>query len=125
MTLGITRLGEQRQHVVARRRLERHRCRPEHAMGIAEAIDSIPTLTVVLVILRGIIGAIAVTPMMNALGLKDYAARGFAAGVASHGIGTARAFQVNELAGTFAGLGLALNGLVTAVLAPLLIGLWR
>jgi hypothetical protein len=46
-------------------------------------------------------------------------------GVASRGIGTARAFQVNELAGTFAGLGLALNGLVTAVLAPLLIGLWR
>jgi predicted murein hydrolase (TIGR00659 family) len=95
------------------------------AMGIAEAIGGIPTLTAVLVILTGIIGAITVTPLMNALGLKDYAARGFAAGVASHGIGTARAFQVNELAGTFAGLGLALNGLVTAVLAPLLIGLWR
>lgn len=95
------------------------------AMGIAEAIGGLPTLTAVLVILTGIIGAISVTPLMNALGLKDYAARGFAAGVASHGIGTARAFQVNELAGTFAGLGLALNGLVTALLAPLLIGLWR
>ena len=95
------------------------------AMGIAEAIGGLPTLTAVLVILTGIIGAISVTPLMNALGLKDYAARGFAAGVASHGIGTARAFQVNELAGTFAGLGLALNGLVTAMLAPLLIGLWR
>ena len=59
---------------------------------------------------------------MNALGLRDYAARGFAAGVASHGIGTARAFQVSELAGTFAGLGLALNGLVTSVLAPGVVG---
>ena len=95
------------------------------AMGIAEAIGGLPTLTAVLVILTGIIGAISVTPLMNVLGLKDYAARGFAAGVASHGIGTARAFQVNELAGTFAGLGLALNGLVTALLAPLLISLWR
>jgi predicted murein hydrolase (TIGR00659 family) len=95
------------------------------AMGIAEAIGGIPTLTAVFVILTGIIGAIAVTPLMNALGIKDYAARGFAVGVASHGIGTARAFQVNELAGTFAGLGLVLNGLATAILAPMLMALWR
>ena len=91
------------------------------AMAIAERLGGAPGLTAVLVILTGIVGAVAVTPLMNALQLRDYAARGFAAGVASHGIGTARAFQVNELAGTFAGLGLALNGLVTAVLAPALV----
>ncbi len=95
------------------------------AMGIAEAIGGIPTLTAVLVILTGIIGAMSVTPLMNALGVTDYAARGFAAGVASHGIGTARAFQVSEIAGTFAGLGMALNGLLTAILAPMLMALWR
>jgi len=95
------------------------------AMAIAQQIGGIPGLTAVLVILTGITGAVLVTPLMNALGLRDYAARGFAAGVASHGIGTARAFQVNEIAGTFAGLGLALNGLVTAVLAPLLVHLWQ
>jgi predicted murein hydrolase (TIGR00659 family) len=95
------------------------------AMGVSEAIGGIPTLTAVLVILTGIIGAITVTPLMNALGVTSYAARGFAAGVASHGIGTARAFQVNELAGTFAGLGLALNGLLTAILTPILFAMWR
>jgi predicted murein hydrolase (TIGR00659 family) len=95
------------------------------AMAIAEQIGGVPALTAVLVILTGITGAIVVTPLMNALGLRDYAARGLAAGVASHGIGTARAFQVSELAGTLAGLGLALNGLVTAVLAPALVHLWR
>lgn len=94
------------------------------AMAISEQIGGLPGLTAVLVILTGVTGAIIVTPLMNALGLKDYAARGFAAGVASHGIGTARAFQVNELAGTLAGIGLALNGLVTAVLAPVLVHLW-
>ena len=94
------------------------------AMAITQQIGGLPALTAVLVILTGITGAVVVTPLMNALGLRDYAARGFAAGVASHGIGTARAFQVNELAGTFAGLGLALNGLVTAVLAPVLVHLW-
>ncbi len=95
------------------------------AMAIAEQIGGLPGLTAVLVILTGIIGAVLVTPLMNALGLRDYAARGFAAGVASHGIGTARAFQVSEVAGTFAGLGLALNGLTTAVLAPALVHLWQ
>jgi predicted murein hydrolase (TIGR00659 family) len=95
------------------------------AMAIAEQIGGVPALTAVLVILTGITGAVIVTPLMNALGLRDYAARGLAAGVASHGIGTARAFQVSELAGTLAGLGLALNGLVTAIMAPALVHLWQ
>jgi predicted murein hydrolase (TIGR00659 family) len=94
------------------------------AMAISEQIGGVPALTAVLVILTGITGAIVVTPLMNALGLRDYAARGLAAGVASHGIGTARAFQVSELAGTLAGIGLAINGLVTAIMAPLLVHLW-
>ena len=94
------------------------------AMGIAEKIGGIPSLTAVLVILTGVIGAIMVTPLMNALRIRDYAARGFAAGVASHGIGTARAFQVNDLAGTFSGLAMGLNGILTAILVPLLAGLF-
>jgi predicted murein hydrolase (TIGR00659 family) len=95
------------------------------AMAVSEAIGGLPTLTAVLVMLTGIVGAVAVTPLMNGLRIKDEAARGFAAGVASHGLGTARAFQVSQLAGTFAGLGLALNGLITAILVPLLASLWR
>ncbi|RAI30946.1 LrgB family protein [Rhodoplanes serenus] len=91
------------------------------AMGTAEAVGADPALTAVLVILTGIGGAIMVTPLMNALGLKNFAARGFAAGLASHGIGTARAFQVDPLAGTFAGIALGLNGFLTAVLVPLLL----
>ena len=91
------------------------------AMGIAEKTGADPSLTAVLVILTGISGAIIVTPLMNVLRLKNFAARGFAAGLTSHGIGTARAFQVDPLAGTFAGIGLGLNGLLTALLVPLLL----
>jgi putative effector of murein hydrolase len=90
-------------------------------MGIAEQTGADPALTAVLVILTGITGAIVVTPLMNGLRLKNYAARGFAAGLASHGIGTARAFQVSPLAGTFAGIALGLNGLLTALLVPVVI----
>ncbi len=93
------------------------------AMGIAEQVGAEPALTAVLVITTGITGAIVVTPLMNALGLTNYAARGFAAGLAAHGIGTARAFQVHPLAGTFAGIALGLNGLLTALLTPILLPL--
>jgi predicted murein hydrolase (TIGR00659 family) len=91
------------------------------AMGVAEKTGADPALTAVLVILTGVTGAIVVTPLMNALRLKNFAARGFAAGLASHGIGTARAFVVSPLAGTFAGIALGLNGLLTALLVPVLL----
>jgi len=95
------------------------------AMAIAEATGGLPALTAVLVLITGVLGAVLVTPLLNALRIHDWAARGFAAGIAAHGLGTARAFQVSPLAGTFAGLALALNALVTAVLVPVLLGLFR
>jgi predicted murein hydrolase (TIGR00659 family) len=93
------------------------------AIGISEQIGGSPTLTAVLVILTGITGAVVATPLLNLLGIRDWRARGFAVGVAAHGIGTARAFQVNETAGAFAGVGMGLNALLTAVLAPLVLWL--
>jgi predicted murein hydrolase (TIGR00659 family) len=90
------------------------------ALGVSERIGGSPTLTAVLVILTGITGAIVATPLLNLLRIRDWRARGFAVGVASHGIGTARAFQVHETAGAFAGIGMGLNALLTALLAPLL-----
>jgi len=90
------------------------------AMGISERLGGLPSLTAVLVILTGIIGAMLGPPLLNLLGIRDWAARGLAIGTASHGIGTARALQVNELAGAFAGLAMGLNALATAILLPLL-----
>ena len=63
------------------------------AMAISESMGGRPALTAVLVIATGVMGAVIVTPLMNALKITDYAARGFAVGLTSHGIGTARAFR--------------------------------
>jgi predicted murein hydrolase (TIGR00659 family) len=90
------------------------------AMGISVEFGGIASLTAVFVIMTGILGAIMVTPVMNALRIKDPAARGFAVGVAAHGIGAARAFQVNPVAGLFAGIAMAFNGLATAMLVPVI-----
>jgi putative effector of murein hydrolase len=89
------------------------------AMELARSLGGVPSLAAVLVILTGITGAILVTPLMNLLRIKNFAARGFAVGVASHGIGTARAFQVSEVAGAFAGIAMALNGALTSVVVML------
>lgn len=91
------------------------------AMGISETLGGLPALTAVLVILTGITGAVLAIPLLRLLrfGRDDAHAKGFALGVAAHGIGTARAFQHSEEAGAFAGLGMGLNALLTALVAPL------
>jgi len=93
------------------------------AMGISESLHADPSLTAVAVVLTGIIGAIIVTPLMNRFGITDFRARGFAVGIAAHGIGTARAFQVDAVAGVFAGIAMSLNALVTSLLVPLAVTL--
>jgi predicted murein hydrolase (TIGR00659 family) len=95
------------------------------AMAIAEANGGIPSLTAAMVVLTGITGAVSVMPVLNLIGMRNRAARGFAAGLAAHGIGTARAFQDSDVAGTFAGLALALNGLATSLLVPLIMAALR
>lgn len=91
------------------------------AMGVADSLGGIPSLTAVMVIITGILGAVGARYLFDAMGLRDSAIRGFAIGVASHGIGTARAFQVSEQAGAFAALAMGLNGLLTALMLPALL----
>jgi predicted murein hydrolase (TIGR00659 family) len=91
------------------------------AMAISENLGGRPAITAVLVITTGVMGAVIVTPLMNALKIRDYAARGFAVGLTAHGIGTARAFAVDEIAGTFAGIAMGLNGVATSLVVPLLL----
>ncbi|HDZ75029.1 MAG TPA: LrgB family protein [Aurantimonas coralicida] len=90
------------------------------AMGIAEKLGGLPSLTAVLVIATGILGAALGPVLLDRLGIRDEAARGFALGTASHGIGTARALQESEVAGAFSGLAMGLNALATAILLPLI-----
>jgi predicted murein hydrolase (TIGR00659 family) len=91
------------------------------AMGISEKIGGLPSLTAVAVVLTGIGGAVFGGWVLDRVGVRDEAARGLAMGVASHGIGTARALQWSRTAGAFAALAMALNGLLTSALLPLLV----
>lgn len=91
------------------------------AMGIAEQIGGLPSLTAVLVIITGIVGTVIMIPLFKVLKIEDDATKGVAIGVAAHGVGTARAFQISEEAGAFSALAMGVNGLLTAMLIPALL----
>ena len=73
------------------------------AMGVAERIGGLPTMTAVFAVLTGVTGAVVAVPLLARLRVVDDAAKGLAIGLVSHGIGTARAFRISERAGAYAG----------------------
>jgi predicted murein hydrolase (TIGR00659 family) len=89
------------------------------AMAISQQAGGSATLTAIFTVSTGIIGALVATPLLNLLGIKDWAVRGFAVGVAAHGIGTARAYSVDARAGAYASLGMGLHAIFGAILLPL------
>ncbi len=93
------------------------------AMGIADKIGGIPALAAVFAVVTGMVGALSGKLILDRLGVaKDSAGwmvHGFALGTAAHGIGAARALQVNASAGAYAGLALGLQVLLAALLIPL------
>lgn len=91
------------------------------AMGISEKIGGLPSLSAVLVIVTGILGAMLSHGFLRWINIQDHSVQGFAIGLASHGIGTARAFQVDDEMGAFSGLAMGLNAVATAVLVPLIV----
>jgi len=91
------------------------------AMGVSEQIGGSAELTVVFVVMTGVLGAAFGVPLLGRLARRDPIASGFALGVTSHGIGTARAFEYSQTAGAFGGLGMGLNGALTAALIPLIV----
>ena len=90
------------------------------AMGIAENIGASPTLTAVYAVSTGILGAIVARYVLDGLRMQQWWQRGFAIGIAAHGIGTSRAFSVHAEAGAFASIGMGLHGVIGAILIPLL-----
>lgn len=89
------------------------------AVGISAEIGGLPGLTAVIVIGTSVVGASLGPAVLDLAGVADDRARGFALGVASHAIGTARALQISDTAGAFAALGMVLNALLTVLLAPI------
>jgi predicted murein hydrolase (TIGR00659 family) len=94
------------------------------AMGVSEQLGGLPSLTAVLVISTGIIGAVMGTRLFHLMRIEDDSVKGVAMGLNSHGIGTARAFQLSPEMGAFSGLGMALMAFSGPVLIPWLLSIF-
>jgi putative effector of murein hydrolase len=88
------------------------------AMGVAERIGASPTLTAVFAVSTGILGAVLGRFVLDFVGARAWWQRGFALGVAAHGIGTSRAFSVHPEAGAYSSLAMGLHGILGALLIP-------
>ncbi len=91
------------------------------AMGVAERIGTSPTLTAVFAVSTGILGAVLGRFVFDIVGVREWWQRGFAIGVAAHGIGTSRAFSVHPEAGAYASLAMGLHGVLGALLIPVFV----
>lgn len=87
-------------------------------MAISEQIGGLPSLTAALVVVTGIIGAVIGSKLFDLMGIRDDSVKGIAMGMTSHGIGTARAFQVSAQMGAFSGLAMALSAFLYSVFCP-------
>lgn len=92
-------------------------------MAISEQIGGLPSLTAALVVVTGIIGAVIGSKLFDLMGIRDDSVKGIAMGMTSHGIGTARAFQVSAQMGAFSGLAMALSAFLYSVFLPWLLSI--
>jgi putative effector of murein hydrolase len=95
------------------------------AVALSQEIGGVPALTAALAIMGGIVAAVVGQQLLHRLQIKDWRAHGLAAGVAGSGVAAALVAARNELGAAFAALGIGLNGLLTALLVPLLMLLWH
>lgn len=88
------------------------------ATVVAEKIGGLPSLTAGFVILTGVVGAMFGGLLFQWLGIEDQRVKGIAMGVSAHGVGTARAWQIDHTMGAYSGLAMALAALLVAFVLP-------
>jgi putative effector of murein hydrolase len=95
------------------------------AIITSQQIGGIPSLAVGFVLITGIIGALFGTIVFKLIGIKHDTSKGFALGLVSHGIGTARAIEISEKAAAFSALAMGLSGIFTAIFLPMIITFFK
>ncbi|MDN3595495.1 LrgB family protein [Zunongwangia endophytica] len=88
------------------------------AIEIAKITNGLPEITAGIVIVTGILGNAFGPYVLKVTGIRNNKAIGSALGTSAHGIGTAKAFEIDQFAGTYSGLAMCINGIITALLAP-------
>ena len=89
-------------------------------VDVSGELGGIPALTTAVIILFGNLSAQAVCKLFR---ITDAVAKGVGIGSASHAIGTSRALEMGPVEGAMSGLSIAVAGILTALLCPLVVNL--
>ena len=93
------------------------------AMGVSEEAGGIVTVTIICIIITGTLGNIIGESIFKWTHLKHPIARGLALGTSAHAVGTAKAMELGEVEGAMSSLAVAVAGLMTVIVVPLVAGL--
>ncbi|WP_028274381.1 LrgB family protein [Atopococcus tabaci] len=88
------------------------------AVGVSESLGGLPSLTVAIVVLTGIVGAIVGPPLFKLFQITDPVAQGIAMGSSSHAMGTTKAIELGEVQGAMSGLAIVVTGIVVVIIVP-------
>ncbi len=91
-------------------------------MGVSEEAGGIVTLTVLSILVTGITGNMCAQLLCKLAGITHPVAKGLAIGTSSHALGTAKALEMGEIEGAMSSLSIAVAGLMTVVVVPLVSG---
>lgn len=91
---------------------------------ISKQMGGIPEITVAAIVLTGITGAIMAQSVFKVLKINDPVAIGIAIGTSSHALGTSKAIEMGEIEGAMSGIAIGVAGLVTVLIAPIIVGLF-
>lgn len=91
------------------------------AVELTDEFGGMAAITAIAIMLTGIEGAIIGPEFLKKVGVKDPVATGIAIGTATHAIGTSRARKIGEVEGAMSGLSIAVAGLVTVLLMPMVV----
>lgn len=89
------------------------------AVGVSESSGGVAALTVTLVVLTGILGAIIGPFLFKVCKITHPVAQGIALGSGAHAMGTSKAIQLGDVQGAMSGLSIILTGIAVVLFAPL------
>lgn len=94
-------------------------------MAVSKQIGGIPSITVAAIIITGITGAVIGPTIFKVFHINDRVARGIALGCSSHAVGTSKAIELGEVEGAMSSLAIGLTGLITVIVAPILVKIFN
>lgn len=92
-------------------------------MGVSEEAGGMVTLTVISIVFTGIVGNMCAEILCRLAKIVHPVAKGLAIGTSAHALGTAKALEMGEIEGAMSSLSIAVAGLMTVIVVPLVAGL--